>query len=74
MSVTGLLVLLVVLAVPYVALNLWRLRLGRSWAFTVCQVAKGWEERDRAKRNAARAADQLEAGRHADNPLGRQLS
>lgn len=54
---TGLLILLAVLAIPYVALNVRRLRRGRSWAFTFCQVAKEWEERERAKRLAARAAD-----------------
>jgi hypothetical protein len=68
MSVTGLVVLLALLAVPYVALNLRRLSLGRSWAFTVCLVAKEWEQRDRAKRKPARAADRLSAGTHADNP------
>jgi hypothetical protein len=55
--VTGLLILLAVLAMPYLALNLRRLRLGRPWAFTICQAAKEWEARDRAKRLAARAAD-----------------
>jgi hypothetical protein len=53
----GALVLLAVLAVPYLALNVRRLCRGRSWAFTVCQVAKEWEEREHAKRLAARAAD-----------------
>jgi hypothetical protein len=53
---TGLLILLAALAVPYVVLNLRRLRRGRPWAFTICQVAKEWEERDRAQRNAARLA------------------
>jgi uncharacterized membrane protein YhaH (DUF805 family) len=53
----GALLLLAVLAVPYLALNVRRLRRGRSWAFTVCQVAKEWEEREHAKRLALRAAD-----------------
>lgn len=42
---TGVLILLAVLAIPYVALNLRRLHRGRTWAFTFCQVAKEWEER-----------------------------
>jgi hypothetical protein len=50
------LILLVVLGVPYVVFNLRRLYLGRRWAFTLWQAAKEWEERDRAKRLAARAA------------------
>jgi hypothetical protein len=55
--VTGLLILLAALALPYLALNLRRLRRGRPWAFTICQAAKEWEQRDRAKRLAARAAE-----------------
>jgi hypothetical protein len=55
--VTGLLILLAALGVPYVGFNLRRLRRGRSWAFTVCQVAKEWDQRERAKRLNARAAD-----------------
>ena len=51
---TGFLILIAVLAVPYLALNMRRLLRGRSWAFTFCQVAKEWEERERAKRLAAR--------------------
>ncbi len=54
---TGLLYLLGALAVPYLALNVYRLRRGRKWAFTLCQVAKEWEEGERAKRLAARAQD-----------------
>jgi hypothetical protein len=50
-------ILLAVLAVPYLALNVRRLYRGRSWAFTVCQVAKEWEEREHAKRLAMRAVD-----------------
>ena len=53
---TGLLILLAVLAIPYLALNVRRLLQGRSWAFTFCQAAKEWEEGERAKRLAARAA------------------
>jgi hypothetical protein len=53
----GLLILLAVFAVPYVALNVRRLRRGRSWAFTFCQVAKEWEQRERAALLAARAAN-----------------
>jgi hypothetical protein len=55
MNVNGLVILLAVLAIPYVALNVRRLRRGRPWAFTFCQAAKEWEERDRAKRRAARS-------------------
>lgn len=51
---TGLMILLASLAIPYVALNVRRLIRGRSWAFTFCQVAKEWEERERAKLRAAR--------------------
>jgi hypothetical protein len=51
--VTGLWILLAILGVPYLALNAVRLRRGRRWAFTLCQVAKEWEERERAKRLAA---------------------
>jgi hypothetical protein len=54
--VSAALILLAVLGVPYVALNVRRLCLGRRWAFTLCQAAKEWEERDRAKRHAARFA------------------
>jgi len=52
---TGLLILLAVFMIPYLALNVRRLRRGRRWAFTVCQVAKDWEERERAKQLAARS-------------------
>ena len=51
---SGLLILLTVLALPYIGLNVRRLIQGRSWAFTFCQVAKEWEEGERAKRLAAR--------------------
>lgn len=53
---SGLLILLTVLAIPYFAVNVRRLTQGRSWAFTFCQVAKEWEEGERAKRLASRAA------------------
>jgi hypothetical protein len=49
--VSAALILLAVLGVPYVAFNLRRLYLGRRWAFTLCQAAKEWQERDRAKRS-----------------------
>jgi len=52
---TGVLVLLAVLGLPYLALNVRRLWLGRSWAFTFCQLAKEWEERERARRRAVTA-------------------
>lgn len=53
----GAVVLLIVLAIPYIAFNLRRLYRGRPWAFGVCQVAKEWEQREHAKRLARRAAD-----------------
>ena len=52
----GAVVLLIVLAIPYLALNLRRVYSGRPWALTVCQVAKEWEQREHAKRLARRAA------------------
>jgi hypothetical protein len=55
-SMNGALLLLVVLAIPYLAHNLWRLSRGRSWAITPCTLAKEWEQREHAKRVAARAA------------------
>jgi len=60
MVVPAALILLAVLGVPYIAFNLRRLYLGRRWAFTFCQAAKEWQERDRAKRLAARAAHPTE--------------
>jgi hypothetical protein len=48
------LILLAVILVPYLTLNVRRLLLGRRWAFTICQVAKEWEQRERAKRLAGR--------------------
>jgi hypothetical protein len=56
-DMTGFGILIAVLLIPYLALNLRRLLRGRSWAFTFCQVAKEWEEREHAKRLAGRAAD-----------------
>jgi hypothetical protein len=53
---TGLLILLTVLAVPYVALNVRRVVQGRRWAFTFCQAAKEWQEHERAERLAAARA------------------
>jgi hypothetical protein len=53
-NMTGLLVLLAVLAIPYIGFNVRRVIRGRRWAFTFCQVAKEWEERERAKRLAAK--------------------
>jgi hypothetical protein len=50
------LILLLVLAVPYVAFNLRRVARGRRWAFTFCRVMKEWEQRERARHAAARAA------------------
>jgi hypothetical protein len=53
----GALILLLVLAVAYVALNLRRLYRGRPWAFGVCQLAKEWEQREYDRRMARRAAE-----------------
>lgn len=58
----GALILLIVLAVPYLALNVRRLSRGRPWALTVCQVAKEWEQREHARRTAARTARCHDAG------------
>jgi hypothetical protein len=55
------LILLVVLAIPYLTLNLWRLARGRSWAFTFCQAMKEWDESERIKRAAARGVRQSSA-------------
>ncbi len=52
---TGLLVLLAALGVPYLAMNILRQRRGRPWAFTFCQVAREWQESEYA-RIAARKA------------------
>lgn len=51
---TGLLILISVLVIPYLGLNLLRLRRGRRWAFTFCQAAREWDEREREKLRAAR--------------------
>lgn len=55
-DMTGLLILLAVLAAPYLAVNVRRLRQGRRWAYTFCQLAKEWQEADRERRLAAREA------------------
>lgn len=49
------LILLLALAIPYLAVNVWRLARGRSWAFTFCHVMKEWEAGERARHAAARA-------------------
>lgn len=59
MVMTGFLILMAVLAVPYLALNVRRLYRGRPWAFTFCQVAREWEERERAKLLAKRASGRV---------------
>ena len=59
----GALILLLVLATPYLAYNVWRLVRGRSWAITPCTVAKEWEEGQHAKLVARRAAERAAAGR-----------
>jgi hypothetical protein len=55
-------IVLLAFAILYVALNLRRLRRGRRWAFTFCQVAKEWEQGERAKRTAARSPAVQPAG------------
>jgi hypothetical protein len=62
----GALILLAALLVLYVALNVRRLYRGRPWAFTVCQVAKEWEQREHAKLVARRAAGRA-PGRPVDD-------
>lgn len=47
------LILLLSFAVPYLAVNLWRLARGCSWAFSFCHVMKEWEEGERARRASA---------------------
>jgi hypothetical protein len=54
-SVSSGLILLMVFAVPYLLLNVWRLARGRSWAWTFCHVMKEWDEGERIKHAAARA-------------------
>lgn len=52
----GALILLIVLAIPYLAINIRRLYRGRPWAITLCSLAKEWEQRESAKHAAKRAA------------------
>lgn len=51
---TGVLVLLGVLIVPYLAWNVRRLRRGERWAVTFCDALRQADERARAQRRAAR--------------------
>lgn len=53
----GAMILLLAIAIPYLALNVHRLYRGRRWAFSVCQVAKEWEAREHTKLLARRAAE-----------------
>jgi hypothetical protein len=53
----GAMILLLAIAIPYLALNVHRLYRGRRWAFSVCQVAKEWEAREHTKLLATRAAE-----------------
>jgi hypothetical protein len=55
-GMTVLVILLAAVAIPYIGFNVRRLRRGRKWAFTVCQVAREWEQREHDKRLARRAA------------------
>lgn len=52
----GAMILLAILALPYLALNVRRLLTGRRWALGVCTMAKEWEQREHAKRMAMRTA------------------
>jgi hypothetical protein len=56
----GALILLIVLVVPYLLVNARRLYRGRPWAYSVCQLAKEWEEREHAKLLAKRAAERAQ--------------
>jgi hypothetical protein len=56
----GALIILLILVVPYLAMNVRRLILGRRWALGVCTLAKEWEQRESAKRAANRAAAQAD--------------
>jgi hypothetical protein len=67
---SGFLILLSGLAIPYLALNVRRLLRGRSWAFTFCQVAKEWEEREHAKQVAARTAARVRPAAPGISPPG----
>jgi|GEM_PF-1921563 len=67
---TGFLILLSGLAVPYLALNVRRLIHGRKWAFTFCQVAKEWQEREHAKLVAARANARVRSAAPVVSPKG----
>jgi hypothetical protein len=60
-AMNGAVILLLVLAIPYLAFNVRRLYRGRSWAFGICQVAKEWEQRERDRRLAVRAAEPTSA-------------
>ena len=68
---TGFLILVSGLAIPYLALNVRRLLRGRSWAFTFCQVAKEWEQREHAKRVAARVNARVRPAPPVISPPGR---
>jgi hypothetical protein len=52
----GALILLAILATPYVTYNIVRVARGRRWAIGVCTIAKEWEQREYDRRMAARAA------------------
>ena len=55
-GMTALVIFLTLFAVPYVGFNVRRVRRGRRWAFSVCQVAKEWEQREHERHVARRAA------------------
>ena len=61
----GVAILLVVLAVPYLIVNVRRLRSGKRWAYTFCALGRDWEERMRAQTRERRAQADLRA---ADPP------
>jgi hypothetical protein len=72
-TVSSGLILLLVFAIPYLTLNLWRLARGRSWAFTFCRVMKEWDEGERIKRAAARATRQSPDGEQTVDESGSLL-
>jgi hypothetical protein len=64
-GVLGVAILLVVLAVPYLIVNVRRLRGGKRWAYTFCALGRDWEERMRAQTRERRTQADLRA---ADPP------
>jgi hypothetical protein len=59
------LILLLVFAIPYLTLNVWRLARGRRWAFTFCQVMKEWDAGERIKSAAPSAPGHIDPQIHS---------